>query len=164
MTDDQRQALLTRMRAMSAADLSILEAAFAEPSGEPIMVTTTPGSKNDFLWSDMVTLGWMSAAPSLDVPIPTKVFVVNSSAKEQIASLLSDNRRADAMTKLVNDLRADIPPRLIEAVHGAEGTPADLAFMLAGIVESTMRRAIRSELHDEFLREVLRIAQGMRAI
>jgi hypothetical protein len=45
-----------------------------------------------------------------------------------------------------------------------DGTPADLAIMLAGIVESTMRRAIKPEVHDEFLREVLKVAEGMRSI
>jgi hypothetical protein len=49
-------------------------------------------------------------------------------------------------------------------VRGADGTPADLAILLAGIVESTMRRAIKPELHDEFLREVAKVAEGMRSI
>jgi hypothetical protein len=48
-------------------------------------------------------------------------------------------------------------------VHRVDGTPADLAIMLAAVVESTMRRAIKPELHDEFLREVAKVAEAMRS-
>jgi class 3 adenylate cyclase len=65
------------------------------------MVTTTPASRNDVLWSEMTALGG--------------------------------------------------------------GTPADLAIMVAGIVESTMRKALKPELHDEFLREVAKVAEAMRS-
>jgi hypothetical protein len=51
----------------------------------------------------------------------------------------ADNARADAMTAIINKFRRDIPPMLIDAVHGADGTPGDLAILLAGIVEGTMR-------------------------
>jgi hypothetical protein len=165
MTEEQRQELMTLIRDMSAADLSILQAVLEELGSErPIMVTTTPGSNNDVLWSKMVALGWMSAAEPLDVPVQTKVFVIEPTAKEPISTLLADNQRSEAMTKIINDLRADIPPRLIAEVHRVDGTPAHLAIMLAGIVESTMRRAIKPHLHDEFLREVLKVAEGMRSI
>ena len=53
--------------------------------------------------------------------------------------------------------------RLIDAVHGVDGTPAHLAILLAGVVEGTMRRAIKPELHDEFLREVAKNAEAMRS-
>jgi hypothetical protein len=53
---------------------------------------------------------------------------------------------------------------LIEAVRAVDGTPADLAILVAGIVEMTMRRALKPELHDEFLREMARVAEGMRSI
>jgi hypothetical protein len=43
------------------------------------------------------------------------------------------------MTAIINKFRRDIPPMLIDAVHGADGTPGDLAILLAGIVEGTMR-------------------------
>ena len=60
MTKEQRQELMTLIRVMSAADLSILHAALEELGAErPIMVTTTPGSNNDVLWSKMLALGWM---------------------------------------------------------------------------------------------------------
>jgi hypothetical protein len=43
-----------------------------------------------------------------------------------------------------------IAPRVIEA----GGTPADLVMMLAGVVQSTMRRYIREDLHEQFLQAV----------
>ena len=52
----------------------------------------------------------------------------------------------------------------IDAVQCADGTPADLAILLASVVESTMRRAINPELHDEFLREVAKVAENMRSV
>jgi hypothetical protein len=165
MTEEQKQDLLTLSRAMTAGDLSILQAAIDELGEErPIMVTTTPGSKNDLLWSEMVKLGWMSPAGPLDAPVKAKVFLIDPSAKEPIRGFLAQWSHSEAMTKLINELRADIPPKLIEAVHRVDGTPADLAIMLAGIVESTMRRAIKPELHEEFLREVAKVAEGMRSI
>jgi hypothetical protein len=55
---ERDEAFLERMRNMSAGDLSILEAALTElGGGEPVMMTTTPGSQNDLLWSQMVTHG-----------------------------------------------------------------------------------------------------------
>jgi hypothetical protein len=170
MNDQQRQTLRAVASAATPADLSILQAALTELSPDrPTMLTTTPGSNNDKLWSEMVSLGWMSAADPLDVPIRSKVYLVNPAAHDEIREFLADyaradNARADAMTAIINEFRANIPPMLIDAVHGVDGTPSDLAILLAGIVESTMRRAIKPELHDEFLREVARVAEGMSSI
>lgn len=161
----QRQALKAVARSATPADLSILEAALTELRPDrPTMLTTTPGSNNDRLWSEMVALGWMNAAEPLDAPVRSKVYVVNPAAKDEIRGFLADNARAEAMTAIINKFRANIPPVLIDAVRDADGTPSDLAILLAGIVESTMRRAIKPELHDEFLREVAKVAEGMRSI
>jgi hypothetical protein len=161
---EQKPDLATLGNAVSAADLSILRAALEEPDSERlILVTTTPGSKNDLLWTEMVALGWMSHAEPLDVPVSSKVFRINPTAKESIWVFLADRNHSESMTKLINDLRAEIAPKLIEAVHRVDGTPADLAIMLAAVVESTMRRAIKPELHDEFLREVAKVAEKMRS-
>src|SRR5580658_2320903 len=163
MNDKQRQTLKAVARSATPADLSILQAALTELSPDrPTMLTTTPGSNNDKLWSEMVALGWMSAAEPLDVPVRSKVYVVNVAAQEEIRGFLADTARAEAMTAIINKFRTNIPPVLIDAVRGADGTPSDLAILLAGIVEGTMRRAIKPELHDEFLREVARVAAGMR--
>jgi hypothetical protein len=165
MNDQQRQALRAVARTSTPADLSILQAALTELSRErPTMLTTTPGSNNDRLWSEMVGVGWMDPADPLDVPVPSKVYVVNPAAEDEIRGFLADNARADAMTAILNDFRANIPPMLISAVRGADGTPGDLAILLAGIVEGTMRRGIKPELHDEFLGEVAKVAEGMRSI
>lgn len=149
---------------MSAADLSILRAALEEPGAQPpILLTTIPGSKNDVLWTAMVAHGWMTCAEPLDVEVASKVFQINAAEKESIRRFLAD-LHSESMTKLVNELRADIPPKLIEAVHRVDGTPADLAIMVAGIVENTMRRALKAHLHDDFLREVARVAEEMRSL
>ena len=165
MNDEQRQTLLSIARSMTAGDLSILQAALEELSPEQLTyLTTTPGSNNDKLWSEMVALGWMNTAEPLNVPVQNKLYVINPAAKEQIRGFLAENARAEAMTAIINDLRDKIPPMLLDAVRGADGTPSDLAIVLAGIVERTMRRAIKPELHDEFLREVARIAEAMRSL
>jgi hypothetical protein len=165
MSDTNQEALREVARSATPADLSILQAALTELGPDrPTLLTTTPGSNNDRLWSAMVALDWMHAGDPLDVPVPSKVFVVNPGAQDEIRAFLADIARADAMTAIINDFRRKIPPMVLDAVHGADGTPADVAFVLAGIVESTMRRGIKPELHDEFLREVAKVAQGMRSI
>jgi hypothetical protein len=55
-TEAQIEALLQRMREMSAADISVLEASTKTPGSS---MTTAPGSHNEVLWSEMVGLGWM---------------------------------------------------------------------------------------------------------
>lgn len=165
VSEAQLQTLRTIANRATDADLSILHAALAESGGtQPTMLTTTPGSNNDSLWSTMAELGWMSVSEPLEVPVATRVFIINPTAREAIRSFLADRRHADAMTKILNDMRTNIPPVLIQAVQGVEGTPADLAILLGTIVTSTMRRAIKPELHDEFLREVARVAEGMRSV
>jgi hypothetical protein len=164
MNDEQRQALRAVARSATPADLSILEAALSALSPErPTLLTTVAGSNNDRLWSAMVALGWMDAAEPLEVPVHSKVYLVNPAAQEEIRGFLADNARSEAMTAIINEFRANIPPRLIDAVRSADGTPADLAILLASIVEGTMRRAIKRELHDEFLAEVAKVAEGMRS-
>lgn len=165
MNDEHKQALQAIARAATPGDLSILQAALTELHPErPTLLTTSPGSNNDKLWSQMVALGWMNAAEPLDVPVSSKVYAVNPAAQDEIRGFLAENARAEAMTAIINKFRADIPPVLIEAVHGVDGTPSDLAILLAGIVEMTMRRAIKPGLHDEFLREVAKVAEKMRSI
>jgi hypothetical protein len=165
MIDEQRAAALAIARAMTAGDLSILRAALEELGRErPTLLTTSPGSPNDRLWSAMVALGWMRAAEPPDIPVPSRLYVVDPAAKDRISDFLAENSRAEAMTAIVNDLRSRIPPIVIDAVRGADGVPSDLAIALAGIVEMTMRRAIRPELHEEFLLEVAKVAQAMRSI
>jgi hypothetical protein len=55
-TEGQIKALLQRMREMSAADISILQASTKTPGSS---MTTAPGSHNEVLWSEMVGLEWM---------------------------------------------------------------------------------------------------------
>jgi hypothetical protein len=162
--EEDRQALLAIARSATPADLSILQAALTDlHSDRPTLLTTMPGSNNDKLWSKMVALGWMQAADRLDARIPSNVYVINPAESDAISTFLADNARANAMTSIINEFRASIPPMLIDAVHGANGTPGDLAILLASILDRTMRRAIKPELYDEFLREVARVAGAMRS-
>jgi hypothetical protein len=165
MPDDPPESLMVFGRAMTDADASNLRAAIGELDGtQPVSLATTVGSNNDRLWTEMAVLGWMTASDPPDLPAGTRFFRINPEAKHAIADFLAKCRHSALMTKIINDLRASVPPWLIDAVHGVDGTPADLAILLGGIVESTMRRASKPHLHDEFLREVAKIAQQMRSI
>lgn len=90
----------------------------------------------------MAVLGWMTVNDPPDLPAGARAFRINPEAKSAIADFLAKCRHSAVMTKIINDLRASVPPCLINAVHGVDGTPADLAILLGGIVESTIRRAI----------------------
>lgn len=151
--EDHDQALRQRLRAMSANDVSVLEAAQAALASEPILITTKPGSDNDSLWTEMVKLGWMRACEPLDVPVPSKVFALEPSAKEPLGALLLELKR-DALPGIFDRLRRELPAEIVEPVIAAGGAPSDVALMLAGIVEATMRRYIRDELHEEFLADI----------
>lgn len=163
--EDRRRELVALGRTMSAADLSILQGALAEPStDEAVMMTTVAGSKNDVLWSEMTALGWLTEAGVLDAVPGAKLYAMPPTAKPLIAQYLADLDQSASMTRIINELREAIPPRLIDAVRAVDGTPADLAILVAGIVESTMRKALKPELHDEFLREVAKVAEQMRSL
>jgi hypothetical protein len=166
MNDEERRgALIALGRSMSAADLSILEAALAELNlNQAVKLTTTAASKNDVLWSEMTALGWLTEEAPLELVPGSKLYEIPASSKTLIAQFLADLDKNAAMTRITNELRNDIPYRLIGAVRAVEGTPADLAILVAGIVEMTMRRALKPELHDEFLREVAKVAEGMRSV
>jgi hypothetical protein len=145
--------------------ISTLEAALAEPNPDrTVNLTTTTGSKNDVLWSEMTALGWLIERAPLELVPGSRLYEVSASRRPLIAQFLADLDKNAAMTGVTNELRQDIPYRLIEAVRAVDGTPADLAILVAGIVEMTMRRALKPELHDEFLREVAKVAEGMRSI
>jgi hypothetical protein len=163
MPDEPSESLMDLGRAMTEADASTLRAAIGEIDAEQsVSLATAAGSSNDRLWTEMAVLGWMTADDPPDLPAGTRAFRINPDARSAIARFLAQCQRSASMTRITNELRASVPPWLMAAVHDVDGTPADLAILLAGIIESTMRRAIKPELHDEFLREVARIAQEMR--
>ena len=163
-TPSQIEALKTLMREMSAADLSILEAVPQTLlQEESIMLATIVGSKNDVLWSQMATLNWMKEHEPLDEHPGSKVYVVPREAREPLEALLLDLKR-DELPKLLNEFRRDIPPLIGPRVIAAGGTPSDLVMMLAGIVQSTMRRFIREDLHEQFLQAVHDRARDLNGI
>jgi hypothetical protein len=153
-TPAQLESLKTLMRGMSAADLSILEAVPQTlEQEESVSLATVPGSKNDQLWSQMAALGWMKQEEPLEGLPASRVYIVPREAREPLQNLLLDLKR-DELPKLLAEFRRDIPPMIAPRVIASGGTPADLVMMLAGVVESTMRRYIREDLHEEFLKSV----------
>jgi hypothetical protein len=162
-TPDQLAGLKTRLKQMSAADQSIL-AALPQTVNEtaPIRLVTIPGSDNDVLWSHMVALGWMQLGEPLEERPNSKVFIVNPDARENIQQLLWDVRR-DELPELFSRLRREIPPLIAPPVIDAGGAPSDVVMMLAGIIDATMRRWIREELHEEFLRAVYDRARDLNS-
>ena len=165
MTEEHGQALQALGRSMSAADRSLLTCALADLAhGPSVMLTTMPGSNNDLLWSEIVDRGWLDRASPLEAAPAATTFLMKAKAAAPVSAFLADVEHSAQMTQIVNELRSRIPPQLIGAVREADGTPADLAIALAGVVESTMRRAIKPSLHDEFLQEVTKVAEGMRTL
>ena len=90
-TEAEIAALLERMRAMSAADISVLEASASTPDSN---VTTAPGSANEALWSEFVKLGWMiKKEDALDLPggrrFEMTIYSISSEGLQPILDLLS---------------------------------------------------------------------------
>ena len=90
-TQAQVDAVLQRMRQMSAADLSVLAASTQTPGSS---MTTAPGSANEALWSELVTLGWMiKRDEDLELPggrrLPMTVYTINAEGLQPISDLLS---------------------------------------------------------------------------
>ena len=87
----QIDALLRRMREMSAADISVLEASAQTPGSN---MTTSPGSPNEILWSEMVGLGWMESRDEmLELPegarFLIRIYSISPEGLEPIRNLLS---------------------------------------------------------------------------
>ena len=160
-TRSQIESLKTLLKEMSAADLSILEVVPETlRQEETVRLATTSGSKNDILWSQMAALNWMKLDEPLEAHPVSKVYVVTREAREPLEALLLDLKR-DELPNLFNEFRRDIPGLIGPRVIAAGGTPSDLVMMLAGIVQSTMRRYIREDLHEEFLRAVFDRARDL---
>jgi hypothetical protein len=90
-TQAQIESLLKRLRGMSAADLSVLEASTKTPGSS---MTTALGSCTEALWSEMVALGWMNRRDEdLELPggarFPMKIYTISSEGFQPILDLLS---------------------------------------------------------------------------
>ena len=90
-TEAEIAALLKRMRAMSAADISVLEASANTPDSN---VTIAPGSANEALWFEFVKLGWMiKKEDALDLPggrrFAMTIYSISSEGLQPILDLLS---------------------------------------------------------------------------
>ena len=78
--------LLQLMRAMSPADLSVIETAARRAGNQAV---TIAGSANDMLWSDFVALGWMKTVPVPEgLPDNIRVFEVTAAGAAPISGLL----------------------------------------------------------------------------
>ncbi|MGA2260302.1 MAG: hypothetical protein ABSH28_02570 [Acidobacteriota bacterium] len=91
VTQAQIEALLQRMREMSAADISVLEASSKTPGSN---MTTAPGSRNEALWSEMAGLGWMIIKDEeLELPegrrYLMKIYTISPEGLQPILNLLS---------------------------------------------------------------------------
>jgi hypothetical protein len=102
--DDPPESLMVFGRAMTDADAANLRSAIGEFDGAQPVSLATAGA-----------------------------FRINPQAKGAVADFLAKCEHSALMTKIVNDLRASVPPWLIDAVHGVDGTPADLAILLGGV-------------------------------
>ncbi len=157
MTDEQQlDSVRSAIRQLSPADRSVLEAVVQSlESEESVRVTTTPGSANDRIWSEMATLGWMSVDTPLDVPVDTRVYIVERRTMKPLSEMLLDIKR-DGLPDLFNELRREIPAKFVPSVIASGGTPSDVSLMLAGIIERTLRNYIKDELHEEMLQDIVR--------
>lgn len=150
-TTDQIDRILGRMRTMSAADLSNLEAGLTHPDNT---LTTQPGSANDFLWKEMEELGWLQASDgSFDLPngksFPLRKYAFTEEGRVPIAALLAKDRggvrRRPAevnarMADLSNTLCSEFLQTLRDRVSEAGGNRGDLEILLI----STMVRGVKA--------------------
>lgn len=90
-TQTHMGALLQRMLKMSAADISVLEAASKTPGSG---MTTTPSSANDALWSETQELGWTTVKGE-ELPLGEgksfllRVFTITPAGSQPISELLA---------------------------------------------------------------------------
>jgi hypothetical protein len=90
-TQEQLNSLLERMRAMSAADLSVLEASANTPDSN---MTTAPGSANEALWTAFAGFGWVGIKEdALDLPdgkkFVMKIYTITREGLQPILNLLA---------------------------------------------------------------------------
>jgi hypothetical protein len=90
-SDGQIKALLERMRAMSAADISVLEASANTADSN---MTTAPGSANEALWSEFVKFDWMiKKEDAIDLPGGKRflitIYSISPNGLQPIRELLS---------------------------------------------------------------------------
>jgi hypothetical protein len=154
--------LKAQLRQISSAERSIL-AALPESllREESVRLATTSGSPNDLLWFQMAALGWMELDQPLVEAAASKVYIVRRGAHEPIEALLTDLKRDD-LTALFNELQRDVPAMIVPRVIESGGAPGDVVMMLAGIVDGTLRRWIKPELHDEFLKALFDRVDDLR--
>ena len=144
-TIDQTERLLGRMRSLSAADLSVLEAGLARPD---VALTTPPGSANDLLWKALDALGWLEGSDDrFDMPngnsFPLRKYVFTEAGRPQIADLFAKLRGVRAprppevgarMAELYNGFCLEFLRQLGERVTEAGGERSDVEILLTNMM------------------------------
>lgn len=160
--------LLDRMKQMSAADISVLEAAARGRAGAGL--TTMPGSPNDTLWTAMEREGWMTSSmvdmPANGLQLQLKVFRLEEAGREPITHLLERLKPAEpppdgrsVLQRIAPQLDAisnEMTPRLVDTVKEAGGDGSHIVIALSHIVARVVRRTFKPEWHDRVLQEIVR--------
>ena len=168
-TVHQESEILDRMRHMSRADISVLEACVKSPDSA---MTTFPGSPNDVLWTEMMQLGWTDrdeqvASLSDSVSITLRIYKITQQGREPISNLLrimypsqakeSNQDRNAILLKiapLIDEISDEITPRLINTVLNAGGDPSYILMFLAHVTARIMRRSFKPEDQKRALAEL----------
>jgi hypothetical protein len=142
-----------QMRQMSAGDLSMLEALIGADGNER-RLTTTLGSSNFRLWSDMAELGWLVECP--DMPplqgaedVVVKCFALARDGRGQIANLLSefarDSEVSNRMAAFHNGPCMNFASDMLHKVKEGGGGHRDVIFLTAMTAARIMKTAFRKE-------------------
>jgi hypothetical protein len=168
-------ALLDRMREMSAADISVLEAAATGPSGAGL--TTMLGSPNDILWTDMERAGWMTSLikelPANGLQLQLKVFRLEEAGQAPVRDLLERLRPkmppVDGQTVLqrlapqLDAISNEMTPRLINTVREAGGNGSHIVIGLSHVIARIVRRTFRPEDQKNVLQDIVKQAEKFLA-
>jgi hypothetical protein len=132
--------LLHRIKALSPADLSMLEGAVSRPGAT---LVTSPESENDLLWTDMELLGWLrGSVESFDLgngkSLPLKRYALTDEGRKSIALLLPNYRGEsqrpveviEKMTDLINTFCREFLEELMQRVEKAGGNRQDVQILL----------------------------------
>jgi hypothetical protein len=86
-----------RLRALSPGDRSVIEAASSKPGN---LMSTSPGSPNDLLWSDMEKVGWTKRTTLSGQPVETdplanvlRVYALTEEGMKSVQAALARLRR-----------------------------------------------------------------------
>lgn len=160
MVQANSEQLFQRLRRMSAGDISVLRASLETSNSE---MTTMPGSANDSLWSEMVTLGWMSKRTDAVGPIQILLFKVEPAGTEPIRALLQqlarDQAHVEEMVTIANNLYDKVIPEIFQSLKARDIPWEDCMTILGGLVSETVSRIFKKEVQEEVLSAITQVAK-----